>query len=143
MEYSEERIEAIARVIHEANRAYCVTLSDHTQVAWDEAPGWQRESLIAGVRLRIANPLLSPADAHKAWCKKKLEDGWSYGPVKDERKKTHPCLVPHEDLPESQQRKDYLSGAIFLALTEPLPEPSTPEAFPPLVSARAPYGVER
>ena len=31
--------------------------------------------------------------------------GWKYGPVRDELKKEHPCLVPYEDLTEEE--KDY------------------------------------
>lgn len=33
-------------------------------------------------------------------------DGWKYGPNKDFERKEHPCLVPYNELPEIQQRKD-------------------------------------
>jgi hypothetical protein len=44
-------------------------------------------------------------NVHEEWAKMRLDDGWKYGPVRDDLKKTHPCLVPYEDLPESE--KDY------------------------------------
>ncbi len=45
------------------------------------------------------------ANAHEVWAKKRLEDGWQYGPSRNDEAKTHPCLVPYDQLPESE--KDY------------------------------------
>ena len=42
--------EQIARVAHEANRAYCLSLGDPSQLPWEEAPDWAKESAIDGVR---------------------------------------------------------------------------------------------
>ena len=44
-------------------------------------------------------------NVHEVWSKNRLDDGWTYGPVRDDQKKTHPCLVPYEELPERE--KDY------------------------------------
>jgi hypothetical protein len=43
---------------------------------------------------------------HRRWMEEKLKGGWQYGPVKDPVKKTHPCLVPWEELPEDEREKD-------------------------------------
>jgi hypothetical protein len=45
-----------------------------------------------------------------------IKDGWVYGEVKDAEKKTHPCLVPFDQLPLFQQKKDKLFCAIVDAL---------------------------
>lgn len=108
----------IARVCHEANRAYCATLGDYSQPSWDEAPKWQRASACLGVDALIADPSLSAEDMHKRWAAHKTAEGWVYGPVKDAKAKTHPCLVPFDDLPEDQQRKDNLFQAIVRALAQ-------------------------
>jgi hypothetical protein len=113
----DEKIENIARVCHEANRAYCAGLGDSSQVPWDEAPGWQRESCIKGVRFRLDNPNAPSSAQHERWMADKLADGWMLGAVKDPDKKTHPCLVPFRDLPLEQQRKDVLFGSIVEALS--------------------------
>jgi ryanodine receptor 2 len=42
---------------------------------------------------------------HDHWAIGRLKDGWSFGPSRDDRAKTHPCLVPYAELPESE--KDY------------------------------------
>lgn len=44
-------------------------------------------------------------NVHEVWAKSRIEEGWTYGEVKDSVKKTTPCLVPYEEL--SEQEKDY------------------------------------
>lgn len=44
-------------------------------------------------------------NTHENWAQNKLEDGWVYGDVLDDEKKTHPCLVEYEEL--SEEDKDY------------------------------------
>ena len=87
----------IARVAHEVNKAYCESQGDFSQLIWEEAPEWQRDSAIAGVELHMASNV-GPEISHENWRKHKLADGWVYGPVKDPEKKRHPCMVPFEEL---------------------------------------------
>lgn len=61
-----------------------------------------------GVRLpEELTPLIEEMakNVHEVWAKNRINDGWTYGTVCDNTAKTHPCLVPYEDLPESE--KDY------------------------------------
>lgn len=106
----------IARVCHEANAAYCHTLGDDSQKPWYDAPDWQRESAISGVEFHKANPDAGDSASHDAWMREKLSKGWRWGKVKDENAKTHPCIVPFENLPPEQQVKDRLFRAIVRAL---------------------------
>lgn len=46
----------IAEICHEANKLYCEAIGDHSQVSWDKAPDWQRESVINGVIFKMGNP---------------------------------------------------------------------------------------
>ncbi|MBR2738374.1 MAG: Ryanodine receptor Ryr [Lachnospiraceae bacterium] len=48
---------------------------------------------------------LIAANVHDVWAAGRIEEGWTYGPVKDDRTKTTPLLIPYESLPESE--KDY------------------------------------
>jgi len=45
------------------------------------------------------------ANVHEVWARKRLDDGWRLGPSRNDNAKTHPCLVPYDNLPESE--KDY------------------------------------
>ena len=110
------QILAIAAVCHAANAQYCKTIGDHTQPSWEEAPDWQRESAIAGVKFRIENPDVTPAQMHENWMAQKVAEGWVYGTVKDPVAKTHHCMVPYEELPEEQKYKDALFSAVVNAL---------------------------
>jgi len=103
-------VEMIAKVCHEVNRVYCSSVGDNSQVTWDQAPEWQKESARAGVQFALNGS--TPEGLHKAWCEFKQNDGWVFGPVKDPEKKTHPCLVDYADLPPEQKVKDYLFQAI-------------------------------
>lgn len=47
-------------------------------------------------------------NAHDVWASQRLKDSWVYGPKRDDVKKTHPCLVAYEDLPESEKNYDRL-----------------------------------
>ena len=110
--------EQIAKVAHEANRAYCQSLGDYTQPEWQDAPEWQKDSAIQGVQFHIDNPDALPSASHINWLKQKQKDGWVYGEVKDPEKKTHPCMVAFEALPIEQQSKDYLFRGIVHSLNK-------------------------
>ena len=62
------------------------------------------------------NPQTDEAALHDAWMKDKIEDGWVHGEAKNVDKKTHPCLVPFNQMPEFQQKSDKLFCAIVDAL---------------------------
>lgn len=108
-------LDRIARVAHEINRAYCQALGDNSQRAWEEAPAWQRESARMGVDLHLSGDF-GPEASHISWMKQKLEDGWTYGPVKSPELKQHPCIVPFDQLPPEQQAKDFLFRGVVHAL---------------------------
>lgn len=45
-------------------------------------------------------------NVHEVWAKGRVDEGWSYGPQRDDAKKLHPCLVPYDELPESEKAYD-------------------------------------
>ncbi|GAB3164756.1 RyR domain-containing protein [Telluribacter humicola] len=110
------KIVYIAMVCHQANKAWCEANDDQSQKDWNEAEAWQKESAIKGVEFRINNPESGESAQHDAWMADKVANGWKYGPVKDAEKKEHHCIVPFEQLPEFQQKKDKLFCAIVDAL---------------------------
>ncbi len=44
-------------------------------------------------------------NVHENWAQLRVSEGWTYGEKRDSDKKTTPCLVPYEELPENE--KDY------------------------------------
>lgn len=43
---------------------------------------------------------------HETWAKQRELQGWSFGPVYDITDKKHPCIIPYDDLPESEKDVD-------------------------------------
>jgi hypothetical protein len=107
----------VARIVHEANRAWCRCLDDCSQPSWDEAPDWQQRSAINRVQFHRENPDAGDSASHDSWAAEKYAAGWVYGPVKDPEAvpPTHPCLDPFDQLPPEQQFKDRLFRAIVHA----------------------------
>lgn len=45
-------------------------------------------------------------NVHEVWAAGRIAAGWKYGPVRDEIKKEHPCLIPYEELSEEEKSFD-------------------------------------
>lgn len=45
-------------------------------------------------------------NTHDVWAERRMEEGWSYGTLRDDKKKEHPDLVPYKELPESEKEYD-------------------------------------
>ena len=45
-------------------------------------------------------------NTHEHWAAQRLQNGWRYGPQRDDGEKLHPCLIPYNDLPESEKVYD-------------------------------------
>ncbi len=108
IDHSAIPVEFTARICHEINKAWCEHTGDTSQKHWEEAEQWQRDSAVAGVLFRLNNPGAAVSAQHDSWMADKIKEGWVYGFVKDPVSKTHPCIVPYEELPEEQQMKDHL-----------------------------------
>ena len=46
---------------------------------------------------------------HDQWARQRINEGWTYGPQRDDTLKTHPDLVPYGDLPEEEKEYDRIS----------------------------------
>ncbi|GAB7050299.1 RyR domain-containing protein [Catenuloplanes indicus] len=109
-------IGTVAAVCHAANRALQTAIGDPRPSA-DIPEPWERAATEASIRAVLAGA--TPEELHDAWCALKVDDGWRYGPRRDPVTRTHPCLVPYDDLPEAERRKDALFHAIVRVLAGP------------------------
>jgi hypothetical protein len=44
-------------------------------------------------------------NTHDVWAQQRMDQGWIFGPKRDDNLKHHPSLIPYEEL--SEQEKDY------------------------------------
>lgn len=45
-------------------------------------------------------------NTHDVWAANRIKEGWIYGKEKSSEKKTTPCLVPYDELSESEKEYD-------------------------------------
>lgn len=45
-------------------------------------------------------------NVHEVWAETRIKQGWTYGEQRDDKLKTHPCLVPYEELPDEEREYD-------------------------------------
>ncbi len=111
-------ITEIAKVAYEANRAYCESLGDFSPMAWDICPQWQRDTVMNGARVIKEGKVTGPEESHENWVIVKENEGWTHRDEKNSIMKTHPCMLPFNELPEEQQMKDHLFFAIVMTLLD-------------------------
>jgi len=131
-----ETHELVARAIHEeyiANQcAAGMTAQTHPSMRpWSELPPYLKESNIRqaediGKKLQLIRcgiglatddkkpdfsftgdeiELLARKE-HERWMTEKFHKGWVYGALRSDHERVHDCLVPWDNLPESQKQKD-------------------------------------
>lgn len=101
-------LEVIARVCNTVIRNQNKLLGDDSVPEWDNLPEDLKRSAFVGIQHVIDHPEITPQQMHDSWCKFRLDDGWKFGEFKCATQKTHPCLIPFEELPIEQQIKDEL-----------------------------------
>ena len=56
------------------------------------------------------------ANVHDVWAAARIAGGWQYGPARDDTRKLHPCLVPYDELTESEKEYDRKTAVETLKL---------------------------
>ena len=122
------KIALLAAIAHGMNLAYSASLGDQSHLPWEETSEELKKSIEYGVKLHLENPDTTPEQSHESWLAQKEIDGWVYGEVKDLENKTHPCILPYDQLPAEQKTKDYLFKAVVTLLKD-LPDPDDVSAL--------------
>lgn len=55
-------------------------------------------------------------NVHDVWAQGRIAEGWTYGEQRDDKKRTHPCLVPYEELPDAEREYDRQTAVQTLKL---------------------------
>lgn len=109
----QDKVERIAQICHQANREFQILFPVEgipVSKLWDELSDVDKQLAYDGVigAMNGDTPMMS----HITWMDNKAADGWTYGPVKDEDRKEHPCMVPYSELSQRDRDKDALFVSI-------------------------------
>lgn len=110
---SQEVRERVAKWIYEATRVEA-EWSERSIVpeAWEDRDDKFRKQFVDIIgKYLAADKLPTPEEAHDSWMDAYFIMGWKYGEKRDTTAKTHPDLLPFDQLPKDERDKD----AIFLA----------------------------
>ena len=111
-------IRDMAKICHEVNAAYCESLGDFSQPAWENAGEAHQNSVISRVQAHLDDPDLTPQGSHENWLEIKNSEGWVLGSEKNAEADppTHPGLLAFEGLPIEQQSKNFIFKQIVNSL---------------------------
>lgn len=45
-------------------------------------------------------------NTHDVWAQSRISQGWKFGEQRDDAQKLHPCLIPYDELPDSEKQYD-------------------------------------
>jgi len=59
----------------------------------------------------------TPEEEHDSWWQRYIDMGWVYGPERDPVKKTHPDMIPYDELDPLEREKDevFIEACKFVA----------------------------
>lgn len=91
-------VEALNRTSHETTLPTPAAAPDEPAAAVGGTPSLPPELLPLVERMA--------ENVHLQWMQNRLDQGWTYGPERNDTLKTHPCLIPYADLPEEEKQYD-------------------------------------
>ena len=59
-------------------------------------------------------------NVHEVWAWSRVSQGWTWGPKRDDDLKTHPSLIPYDELPEEEKQYDRKTAVGTLKLIQKL-----------------------
>ena len=68
----------------------------------------------------IALSELLAKNTHEIWALQRMAQGWRYGTQRDDNLKETPCMVPYEELPDSEKEYDRNTAMETLKLIQKL-----------------------
>ena len=49
---------------------------------------------------------LMARNVHEEWAQTRIQQGWTYGQTRNDTLKRHPCLIPYDELQDSEREYD-------------------------------------
>lgn len=100
----EESNRKIARTCHQLWVARQEVTGFDPDPPWEKLTKRDKETSVWGVEYVLSHSDITPEELFFAWRKHKVENGWSFGEMRDKMNKTHPYIIEEfEKLPEEEK----------------------------------------
>ena len=117
MDALRDHVLVTAWVCYEAERAYCMAHSDYSMTKpWEKLSVAKKQFWVDKVMQHAMHPNMEPRQMHETWREDMETAGFTYGDKYSEEGKTHPSLLPYDNLPWHIQVKDSIFYSIFNSL---------------------------
>ena len=93
----QRKIVGVAKVVHEATRAFNETLGDFTYGPWSTTPPWYQRILVECITFLLTKNM-DVNQLHIYWSGKMVENGWKYGLLMNPKTKEHPNIKNFKEL---------------------------------------------
>lgn len=104
--------EKIASIVHSVTMRFPRSDGSYPE-SWGNIPyDAQKQAAFAVERLDKVPIHRTPEELHQLWCELNERQGWVYGEKWCPINKTHPCMIPYEQLSDAQKLKDEIWGTL-------------------------------
>lgn len=101
----------VARIAHEVDRAYLMTIGGNVGEPWEKASADDRDGVVMTVRAMSVGHV-TPRSTHEAWVTEMIRNGWRRGETYSTKKKTHPNIGDYDELPPEVRARDAILAAV-------------------------------
>ena len=89
---------------------------DMKQNAYTPQPIFTEDIILSDEILHLSERIAQ--NVHDVWAASRVAEGWTWGEKRDEVVKQHPCLIPYDELPESEKEYDRQTAMQTLKLIQ-------------------------
>ena len=118
-------LDIVAQMAHDAVCTFCISEAISRRT-WNEITDADKELSLRAMKSLLDSRVFDPPCLDiaslaeivwDAWMQSAISLGWKYGPVKDEKKKEHPSIVPdYKTLSTFEKTKDYIYIGIIQSI---------------------------
>ena len=102
----DSKIYDVCKVCHDKNNELMVANGETPRGDWESLDQVDKDLTYKSVKRIIDDRTITAKDIHDEWMTNKESDGWVYGLVKDPVNKTHPLMIPFDEMSDIDKQKD-------------------------------------
>jgi hypothetical protein len=109
---NEEQLEFAVQLLYELNLVVRKLTNQQPIVEFKDISQEKKEYVKSALLSCWTGEKRTHEEQHKLWMQNKLEAGWTYGEKEDAVAKTHPSILPYDQLSWTEKLKDMLFQAV-------------------------------